>query len=152
MKAAWLPTRSAAAMPTGVTVAIGAAVVVATVVLVAGVVAPSAPAVRLAVLAVVLGNFAALTADLTAALCTAGIAWLLLNGFLVNELGTLSWHGTADVWRAAVLAGAAVLGWLVPVFRPERRSRREIRRLRTWLDREAVALLTHRDKEASPRG
>jgi hypothetical protein len=125
---------------------------VATATLIAGVTAPADAAVRLAVLAVVVGGFAAVTADLAAAACTAGIPWLLLNGFLVNELGRLTWHGPADVWRAVVLAGAAVLGWLVPVLRYERRSRREIRRLRTWLDREAVALLTQPDKEESPRG
>jgi K+-transporting ATPase KdpF subunit len=79
---------------------------------------------------------------------------LLLNGFLVNELGTLSWHGTADLWRAAGLTGAAAVGRLAPVIRhePNQLSRQEIRRLHGWLDREAVALTTRSDKEESLRG
>lgn len=39
---------------------------------------------------------------------TAGISWLMLDGFVVGHEGQLSWHGTSDVVRLAVLFACAL--------------------------------------------
>jgi hypothetical protein len=41
------------------------------------------------------------------------VASLVVDGFLVNRLGELSWHGTADAFRLCVAAGSAGLGLLL---------------------------------------
>ena len=43
-----------------------------------------------------------------AAVLIAGLAFLDLDGFLVNDDGQLSWHGYADVGRIVVLLAAAL--------------------------------------------
>ena len=45
-----------------------------------------------------------------ATLATAGVAWLMLNGFLEDRYGELRWHGWRDVVVLGVLlvCGAAV--------------------------------------------
>jgi len=43
------------------------------------------------------------------AVLSAGLGWLMLNGFVVNQYGALSWHGNSDVINLAVLVGVAVL-------------------------------------------
>lgn len=67
------------------------------------------PSADLAVLAVVAGCCAAATSP-AIGLLAAGCAWLCLNAFLVDRLGELRWHGTADVTRLAVLVAAVMLG------------------------------------------
>jgi hypothetical protein len=42
------------------------------------------------------------------ALVTAGLAWLMLNSFLVSHDATLRWHGPADLRRLVVLVGCTV--------------------------------------------
>jgi K+-sensing histidine kinase KdpD len=64
-----------------------------------------------------LGVFTALVAlagwwmSLVGALVTAVLAFLMLNGFAVDQYAVLRWHGQADVVRLVVLLGcAAVVG------------------------------------------
>lgn len=39
---------------------------------------------------------------------TAALGWLALNGFVVDGVGQLRWHGSADAVRLAVLFGVAL--------------------------------------------
>lgn len=43
------------------------------------------------------------------AVVTAGLAWLMLNGFVSDRFGELRWHGRSDVTEALVLVAASVL-------------------------------------------
>jgi len=43
------------------------------------------------------------------AVLSAGLGWLMLNGFVVNQYGALAWHGNSDAINLAVLVGVAVL-------------------------------------------
>ena len=61
--------------------------------------------------------FGALPGDRLAVVCTAGLAWLVVNGFLVDRFGELSWHGPADIDRAVMLILAGVLGLLIAAVR-----------------------------------
>lgn len=49
-----------------------------------------------------------LTAQWWTALAVAAMLWLFYDGFLVGRHGVLTWHGTADLKRIAVIAAAAV--------------------------------------------
>ena len=40
-------------------------------------------------------------------LAAAGMGWLFVNGFLVNQLGVLRWSGTGDLWRLLLLLAVA---------------------------------------------
>lgn len=65
-----------------------------------------------------------------AALAAPALAWLFLNGFLVNRNGELRWHGAADTARLALLTGAA---FIVTVVRSVQLLRRRFRRIPpTW--------------------
>ena len=44
----------------------------------------------------------------TVAVCVAAIGWLLVNGFVVHELGQLAFTGAGDVVRAVLLLGVAL--------------------------------------------
>jgi hypothetical protein len=93
----------------GIDSALGAAVVVFAALGAAGL--PSVDSGwRLVVVAVALGLFSALTADALAAAFVGVLAWLIVNGFLVDRYGQLSWHGWADLVRLLVLAAAAGVG------------------------------------------
>jgi len=65
---------------------------------------------RLAVIALVAGAVAAWVDDARAAVATAGVGFLLFDGFLVNRYGDLSWHGRTSLWQVAVLAVALGVG------------------------------------------
>jgi hypothetical protein len=41
---------------------------------------------------------------------------------LVDRFGELSWHGTADIYRALMLISAGVLGLLIAAMRRRRRG------------------------------
>ncbi|GGM80784.1 hypothetical protein ACFFX1_18620 [Dactylosporangium sucinum] len=145
-------------LPTSIGVALGAAGVVTTALLAAGWTAPPEHTARLAALAAVVAVIGWVTSDLGAAAATAGIAWLLLNGFLINELGMVSWHGPSDALRLAVLAGAAVAGWAAARVPRHVHHRRELARMRAWIDGgglvnvlAAKPVLTTTKKE-TPRG
>ena len=45
----------------------------------------------------------------TTALVLAGIAWLLVNGFVVNDYGQLHWSGLVDATALAVLLVVAMV-------------------------------------------
>lgn len=106
------PTRVGTETAVGINLGIGTALVVAAV-LAAAVIRPMDQDWRFAVVAGAVGLFAALAADWWALLGVTLIAWLLDDGFLVNRLGELSWHGPSDIWRLLLLAAAGTLGFLV---------------------------------------
>jgi hypothetical protein len=104
---------------------------------------PDEPAPRLLALALIIAAFAATVRNLTAALLTAGIAWSMYLGFLVDRAGELQWHGGVDLVRLGTLVLAALVGaagWLIagalagsaPVPRPREELRpAAVRDLRT---------------------
>jgi hypothetical protein len=80
----------------------------------AGIVAALVPAAypgpRFAVVAVAVGLFAVLTVDHLALAPVALLGALVVNGFLVNRFGELTWHGSSDLYRLMLLAMAGALG------------------------------------------
>ncbi len=46
--------------------------------------------------------------SLVVAACVGGIGWLVVNGFVVHQLGQLDFVGTSDVLRAALFLGVAL--------------------------------------------
>lgn len=138
-------------MPVGIGVAVGAAAVV-----VGGLAGSALPAgdARILPVLVAVGAAAALGGGEGPARCispvvTAGLGWLVVNGFLVNTLGRLSWHGAGDAWRLAALAGAAATGWSIPAIRNGRRRRR----WDAWLASIQPAVdVRAREKEEARRG
>ncbi len=54
--------------------------------------------------------FAAMTGRVLLTLTVAGIGALVFDGFVIDSLGTLRWHGSADVARLALMLGAVVAG------------------------------------------
>jgi hypothetical protein len=111
--------------PTGISAAIGAGMLVVAAFLSAAL-PPSAGDVRLGVLALALAGFAALTVDPRAVAAVGVLAFLVLDGFLVNQLGELSWHGQADQTRLLILAGAGRTTCPVTVSSHTRRARQGI--------------------------
>jgi hypothetical protein len=65
---------------------------------------------RLAVMASAVAGCTAAMADTGAGVAVAALAYLLFNGFLVNQHGELTWDGTASVWHLAVFTLAIGLG------------------------------------------
>ena len=102
---AWAPERT----PVGINLAAGTAMVIVAALLAALV--PAAHAGwRFTVVAVAVGLFAALTLDQLALAGVALLGWLVVNGFLVDHLGELSWHGSADLYRMLLLVVAGAFG------------------------------------------
>lgn len=93
----------------GMALGAGAVLMVAAT-LVAAAIPAADPGWRFAVVAVAVGVFAAATLDQVVLAGVALIAFLLVNGFLVDRFGQLSWHGAADVWRALLLVVAGAWG------------------------------------------
>ncbi len=98
--------------PQGIFVGVGSLAVIA-----AGFIASAMPAtdaaLRFGVLVVTVFVFTAI-ADVWAAAVTVGvIGYLVFDGFLVNQLGELSWHGGADLSRVVGIAAAVTLGRLI---------------------------------------
>ncbi|WP_426512887.1 hypothetical protein ACPPVO_20935 [Dactylosporangium sp. McL0621] len=151
MDGTWWLARPRSA-PTGITLAAGTAAVVATALPAAAVIAPSESMARLAAMAVCVASVGAVGGDLVAAMATAGIAWAVLNGFLVNRLGELTWHGRADAVRLSVLCAAALAGWLSVMSYRVARNRRDVVRMRVWLYGGGFASSVGAYKEASPSG
>jgi hypothetical protein len=94
---------------TGINVGVGSAAMVAAA-LIAAAVPASEPVVRLGLPAVALAGFAAITVDLRAAAFVTMVGYLIHDGFLVDRLGQLSWHGPADLYRFLALCAAALVG------------------------------------------
>jgi hypothetical protein len=88
--------------PTGITIGVGSVAVVAAA-SVAALIPPRDAGWRFAVVAGVLGLFAALTRSEWAVAAMAALSWFVVNGFLVNRAGELSWHGSPDLLRLMLL-------------------------------------------------
>jgi hypothetical protein len=95
--------------PVGINVGVGSAAVVA-----AGLVGAAIPGteggLRFAVVALAVMAFAAATLDELALAVVVPLGFGILNGFLENQHGQLSWHGSSDLWRLMVLVISAGLG------------------------------------------
>jgi hypothetical protein len=98
--------------PVGINLAVGAATLTAAQ-FVAAAVPIADPQWRYGVVAVALGLFALFTPDRLAVAALIVPTWMTMNGFLVNHLGFLSWHGQADLDRLAALVAAACVGLAV---------------------------------------
>jgi hypothetical protein len=96
-------------IPTGITLGAGTVAVIGAA-LVAAALPASLPGWRFALIALTVGGFAAVTLDQRALAGVALLGWLVTNGFLVDRLGELSWHGSSDIWRMIILVFAATLG------------------------------------------
>lgn len=96
--------------PFGIQVGAGAALMVSAAAAGALLFADRDAAGRLIVVAVAAGGYAALVADTRAALITAGLGYLLFDGFLVNRFGDLTWDGTTSLWHLTVLTLVVGLG------------------------------------------
>jgi hypothetical protein len=94
--------------PLGITVGIGAVVMV-TAGVVAAMISTAHPGWRFAVIAVAVFLFAAASIDQRALAVVAVIAGLIFNGFLEDRLGQLAWHAD-DLWRLMLLVMAGALG------------------------------------------
>ena len=151
MNETWWLVRARSA-PTGITLAAGSAAVVATALSAAALTAPSESGTRLVAMALCVAAVGAFGGDLVAALATAGIAWSVLDGFLVNRLGTLTWHGAADMVRVGVLAAVALAGWLGALAYRAAGHRGDVVRMRIWLYGDGFASSVRAEKEASPSG
>ena len=101
-------------IPTGLGLAFGSVVVVAAA-LAAGAVPTSSAAVRLGISAAFLAAFAAFPITAAAAAGSGVLAFLTFDGFLVNSLGELSWHGATDGWRLLTIAVAVISGFVAGV-------------------------------------
>ena len=108
----WLWRRDPYAAPAGLDIA-GAAVAVAVAALVASALPADHPYGRTGVLAAAVLVASAGTGSLAAAAAATALAALTTNGFLINRLGELSWHGMPDAYRTAILAAAAAVGFAV---------------------------------------
>jgi hypothetical protein len=128
----WQPHRErrVEVTPAGVDVALGAVVIVAAA-LAAGLVPVSSTGPRLGLMAAALSLFAAATVDLRAVVVVTITAYLVFDGFLVNQLGELSWRGAADTRRLAVLCLAAALGLVAGL---GYRAAHRVRTWRTWAE------------------
>ena len=100
------------ATPVGINVAVGAVAIVLATFLAARFALADA-GFQDAVVMATIGVFAASTVDLAAVVLLLGPAWMIMNGFLVNRSGDLSWHGAADLYRFLLLAGAGAAGLVV---------------------------------------
>jgi hypothetical protein len=89
----------------------------------------------------------AVVADTRASLVTAGLGYLLFDGFLVNRFGDRTWDGTTIMWHLTVLpsrwAAASCCGGLATPWpaRPRMKYSTRARRSRTVADI-ALVLLT----------
>ncbi|GAA2101221.1 hypothetical protein [Actinomadura alba] len=66
---------------------------------------------RLVVLALIVGGFATAIRNLPGAVLTAGMAWSMYLGFLVDQTGELRWHGGSDLLALGVVVAVALAGW-----------------------------------------
>lgn len=102
--------------PAGIEVGIATAGVLVAVI--AGAVLPaSAGDWRLAPAMVMLSGIGVRTVSVPALGFVALLAHFLVDGFLVNRSGDLSWTGSADTYRLLVVVGAAAVGLAIGVWR-----------------------------------
>jgi hypothetical protein len=132
--------------PFGINLAAGAVVMIA-----AAFVAVLFPEVnaRLAVVVAVVGGYAGVVADAGASLATAGLGYLVFDGFLLNRLGELTWNGMTNVWHLInfALAVGAGLAWrLIRAIRADLAPAREAAGLAGAADPQVI------DKKEALRG
>jgi hypothetical protein len=103
--------RSDRSLPQGILLGLGAVMVI-----IAGFAASAVPpqheVIRYGVLVVVVFVFTALTGVWAAPVGVAVVGFMLFDGFLVNQLGELTWHGGADLSRLFALTAAVIFGRL----------------------------------------
>ena len=122
-------------VPFGINVAISTSAALAAAVV--GALIPTGdPGWRVVPMCIALAAAGWATVDLAAGAIGAVVGFLLVNGFLINRLGNLSWHGSADAYRLAAVAACVGLGWAAGV------ARRLIRNRRSW---QLESLLEHPD-------
>jgi hypothetical protein len=90
--------------PFGINLAVGALVTVGATMVAAAAFSPGEVSARLLVVAVAVGGYAVMAADVGAAFATALLGFLLYTGFLANQYGTLTWDGASSVRHLLVLA------------------------------------------------
>lgn len=95
--------------PLGINIGIGAVMVLAAAV-VAALIPVEYTGWRFAVVAVAVGLSAVVCVDHVALAPVALLGWLVVNGFLVDRFGELSWHGSSDLYRMMLLVMAGALG------------------------------------------
>jgi hypothetical protein len=108
--------------PLGIDVAVGA-VAVTVGMFVAASFPGADPRWRCAIVATALGLFAAYTANRAAVALIIPATWMVMDGFLVNRLGELSWDGWPDLARFLVLVAAGCFGLAVGPTGPARAFR-----------------------------
>jgi hypothetical protein len=132
--------------PVGINVAVGA-VAITMGSFVASRIPAGDPQARCVAIAVVLGAFATATNDWRPVAVLILPTWMVMNGFLVNQLGALSWHGSADLDRILALALAGCVGLSMAAVHRRRRELQE----RWELDSEAQAMSAMFTKETKQR-
>jgi hypothetical protein len=110
-------------VPFGINTAVGA-VAVAVLCLVPANLDQQGRDARLAVLAVGVVVFAATVLDPLAVAVTAGVGFLLFDGFVEGQQGDLVWNGRSDLLRLAFLCGSSALGLILGAVHRWRRHRR----------------------------
>jgi hypothetical protein len=125
-------------LPTGFAIA-GGSILVVVAAFVAALIPASAGAVRLGIVAAGLGVFAAVTVNPAAIVAVGVVAFLVFDGFLVNQLGELSWHGAADDQRLFVFILVSISGMLVGVAYRAVREWAVWRRRTRWLAVQSLA-------------
>jgi len=108
--------------PLGIDVAVGAVTMTAGL-FVAASFPGTDPRWRCAIVATALGLFAAYTANRAAVALIIPATWMVMDGFLVNRLGELSWDGWPDLARFLVLVAAGCFGLAVGPLGPGRALR-----------------------------
>jgi hypothetical protein len=67
-----------------------------------------------------------LRATVPVALATGGMGWLFYAGFITGRHAQLAWQGTPDIWRLAILTGAALCGTAASAIHARAKARRQI--------------------------
>jgi hypothetical protein len=80
------------------------------------------------------------------------LAALVADGFLVNRLGELSWHGAADAYRLCVAAGSAGLGLLLGALHRWWHRPPPLIVPAGWTVEGGQRTASRKNKEESPRG
>lgn len=115
--------------PRGIAIGAGALFLIGTAIVVAVATRAAVPThavvPRAIAMCVAVGLFAVVADDGVAALTVAGLAWLITDGFLLNQFGVLTWQGSVDVGLTLGLLGGASLGTAIAEARRELAERRE---------------------------
>jgi hypothetical protein len=112
-------------LPPGIHLGIGTGAMIVAAVVAAAFTDP-ATVQRLLVMALAVGLGAALIRDWRYSVALAAIGYLLYLGFLVNNYGELTWHGSSSLWDLTIFIMAYLLGlaqrWIRSEVRPQERD------------------------------